>query len=207
MADVKPQAKTKQKKRAILEQALICFSRNGVEGTSIEMLCQATGASVGSLYHHFGNKDAIAAGVFIEGMADFARLVQSYIEPIQSQQMDDYMRAEMAVKALVNANIDWIEQNPDWARFVFQHRSVVKQAGQQDKLNHDIKIFYSGFKDLVGPLIEQGHLQDFPMGLYRSFISGPVHEYARHYLSGRESKPLSDYREQFTQGAWHAIRR
>lgn len=204
---VKPQAKTRQKKRAILEQALECFSKHGVEGTSIEQLCQATNTSVGSLYHHFGNKDAIAAGVFIEGMRDFAGLVVEYLEPLKLQEFDDYIRAEHAVKALVNANIDWIEANPKWARFVFQHRSVVKTGGSSEMLNQDIKHFYKTLDEFMRPMIEQGYLQDLPMSLYRSFISGPIHEYARHFLAGRESLPPSHYREQFAQGAWHAIRR
>lgn len=214
MADshiVKPQAKTQQKKRAIIQQALMCFVENGVEGTSIEMLCQATQTSVGSLYHHFGNKDAIAGAVFIEGMRDFAKLVNVYLSeccggaeslslPQQEQQ------AMAAIKALVYANIDWIEENPEWARYVFQHRTAVKQGKSKQVFNQDLEIFSQKLQSLVQPMIEQGVLKDLPMSLYRALIAGPVHEYARHYLAGRERTTLSDLKMIFADSAWQSLR-
>jgi len=209
---VKPQAKTQQKKRAIIEQALLCFAQHGVEGSSIEMLCQATDTSVGSLYHHFGNKDAIAGAVFIEGMRDFARLVNVYLskcddsyEGLSLQQQE--LQAQAGIKALVHANVDWIEQNPEWARFVFQHRAVVKQGKSKQVFNQDLQGFYQKLQALVQPMIDQGVLKDLPMSLYRAFIAGPVHEYARHYLAGRESKPLAELKTVFAESAWQSLRK
>ena len=214
MADshiVKPQAKTQQKKRAIIEQALLCFVQHGVEGTSIEMLCQATDTSVGSLYHHFGNKDAIAGAVFIEGMRDFAKLVNMYLldyadkgEPLDSKEAH-IQQAQGVITALVYANIDWIENNPEWARFVFQHRSVIKTGKAKQTFNHDVQGFYQKLEAFVQPLIEEKILKDIPMSLYRAFISGPVHEYARDYLAGRETVPLTELKDVFAQGAWQSL--
>lgn len=214
MADahtVKPQAKTRQKKRAIIDKALMCFVEHGVEGTSIEMLCQATQTSVGSLYHHFGNKDAIAGAVFIEGMRDFAKLVSVYLaecgDASESLSVTQQKRqAQAAITALVYANIDWIEGNPEWARFVFQHRTAVKQGKSKQIFNQDLQIFYKKLLSLVQPMIDQGVLKNLPMSLYRAFIAGPVHEYARHYLAGRESKPLSELKAVFAHSAWQSLR-
>ena len=209
---VKPQAKTQQKKRAIIQQALMCFVQHGVEGTSIEMLCQATQTSVGSLYHHFGNKDAIAGAVFIEGMRDFATLVNVYLskcdgpyEGLSLQQQE--VQAQAGIKALVHANVDWIEKNPEWARFIFQHRTVVKQGKSKQVFNQDLQSFYKKLQALVQPMIDQGVLKDLPMSLYRAFIAGPVHEYARHYLAGRETTPLIELKTIFAESAWQSLRK
>ena len=209
---VKPQAKTQQKKRAIIQQALMCFAQHGVEGTSIEMLCQATDTSVGSLYHHFGNKDAIAGAVFIEGMRDFAKLVNVYLldyaerdEPSISKEAR-IQQAKGAITALVYANIEWIEQNPEWARFIFQHRTVVKTGKAKHTFNHDLQGFYQKLQALMQPMIAEKILKDMPMSLYRVFIAGPVHEYARHYLAGRETVPLTELKDVFAQGAWQSLR-
>ena len=209
---VKPQAKTQQKKRAIIQQALMCFVQHGVEGTSIDMLCQATQTSVGSLYHHFGNKDAIAGAVFIEGMRDFAMLVNVYLSKCDDAYdglslAQQEVQAQAGIKALVYANVDWIEKNPEWARFIFQHRTVVQQGKSKQVFNQDLQSFYKKLQTLVQPMIDQGVLKDLPMSLYRAFIAGPVHEYARHYLAGRESKPLSDLKNIFAESAWQSLRK
>lgn len=205
-ATPKPQAKTHAKKRKILEKALQCFSEHGVESTTIDMICQETETSVGSLYHHFGNKEAIAAAVFIEGMRDFSDMVMGYLSDIERADLNPEQQAEQGIKALVYANVDWISDNPKWAQFVFHHRGMVSKGGASDKLKSDISIFYSKLIQLMGPLIESGVIKQFPPQVYGSFISGPVHEYARHYLAGRYTQPLVEHREVFAEGAWQALK-
>ena len=203
----KPQAKTQAKKRKILEKALQCFSEHGVESTTIDMICQATDTSVGSLYHHFGNKEAIAAAVFIEGMRDFSELVMQYLSDIERAELNAEQQAEQGIKALVYANVDWISDNPKWAQFVFHHRGMVSKGGASDKLKSDIGVFYNKLIQLMGPLIETGVVKKLPAQVYGSFISGPVHEYARHFLAGRYQSPLNEYREIFAEGAWQALKK
>ena len=51
---------TKQsRKDSILTAALACITDVGADATTIEMIRERSGASIGSLYHHFGNKDCI----------------------------------------------------------------------------------------------------------------------------------------------------
>ncbi|MDN4091886.1 TetR/AcrR family transcriptional regulator [Brevibacillus agri] len=46
-------------KQHIVEKATELFSQKGYFATSIEDICQATGASKGSLYYHFKNKEQL----------------------------------------------------------------------------------------------------------------------------------------------------
>ncbi|MFF0827084.1 TetR/AcrR family transcriptional regulator [Brevibacillus sp. NPDC003359] len=46
-------------KQHIVEKATELFSQKGYSATSIEDICQATGASKGSLYYHFKNKEQL----------------------------------------------------------------------------------------------------------------------------------------------------
>jgi AcrR family transcriptional regulator len=203
---VKPHSKTHAKKREILERALACFSEHGVTGTTIEMLRDATGASVGSLYHHFGNKEAIASAVFIEGMNDFGALAMKYLSELMENPLPAKDMAERAIKVMVYANVDWITRNPDWARFVFQNRRIVSASDDDDVLRKGTASFYGKLIEFKAPLVAAGYLKDLPIELYGAFISGPVHDYARHYLAGRHDIPLSEYREILAEGAWHALK-
>lgn len=203
----KPQLKTEEKKRQILLVALQCFTEHGTAGTTIEMIREASGMSVGSLYHHFGNKDKIAAAVFIQGMREFAELLNRYLSESSNEEvLSASTKVEQGVKAIVYANVDWIAENPDWARFVFHHRSIVSKAGAGNKLAGDMQVFYQQIISWFRPYAQQGTLRPLSIELLSSLITGPCHDYARHWLAGRYQSPLLEQREEFARAAWNAVK-
>jgi len=199
---LKAHTKTQEKKRAILMNALDRFVEKGIEQTSIQMICEATETSVGSLYHHFGNKEAIAAAVYIEGMKDFWQLVNNYLDKATIQN-----EAEPVVKSLVYANIDWISKNKNWARYIFSNRSVVKTKEQKQVLFDISQDTYQRIEDLFLKFINKKQLKNLPLEIFSPIISGPVHDYARHYFSGRYKKSLQLYKEEFAQATWCAVKK
>ena len=203
----KPQLKTEEKKRQILLVALQCFTEHGTAGTTIEMIREASGMSVGSLYHHFGNKDKIAAAVFIQGMREFAELLNRYLSESSNEEvLSASTKVEQGVKAIVYANVDWIAENPDWARFVFHHRSIVSKAGAGNKLAGDMQVFYQQIISWFRPYAQQGTLRPLSIELLSSLITGPCHDYARHWLAGRYQTPLLEQREELAIAAWNAVK-
>ena len=198
----KARAKTLEKKRKILDIALSCFVQHGVEATTIEMIKTASGMSVGSLYHHFGNKDKIAAAIFIESMADFGQLTRDYLQAVTVTNGS----AEAGIKALIYANVDWICNNAERARIVFQQRSSLSRGGSEGKWKNDTNVFYRDLLAWFSPAIKQAQIRDLPIELMSSLISGPTHDYARHWLGGRYPVPLHDYRELLAEAAWQAVR-
>lgn len=190
------QSKSRSKKRQIIDVALACFTEHGVAGTTIEMIRAASGASVGSLYHHFGNKEAIAAAVFIEGMRDFGVLVARALESAQG--------AEAGIRALVMANIEWISANPDWARFCFQHRGVVRTGQADERFGSDQQLFQQCLRDWFAPHAAQ--LRALAPEVFAALLIGPTHEYARHWLAGRVSAPLHAQGQTFADAAWNSLK-
>ncbi|GAA3927932.1 TetR/AcrR family transcriptional regulator [Litoribacillus peritrichatus] len=198
----KPRAKTLEKKQKILGIALDCFVKHGVEATTIEMIKDASGMSVGSLYHHFGNKDKIAAAVFIQGMYNFGQLTRAYLAKVK----DNHGSAKDGIKAIVYANVDWISDNPDWAKFVFHHRTTVAKGDSDGKLRNDINVFFSDLIEWFKPFILKDEIKQLPIDVISSLISGPTHDYARHWLAGRNPVPLKEHRETFAEAAWLVLR-
>lgn len=190
------QSKSRGRKRQIIDAALRCFSEHGVSGTTIDMIREASATSVGSLYHHFGNKEAIAAAVFIEGMHDFALQVAS--------RLDSANGAEEGIKALVAANVEWISANPDWARFCFHHRAQVRDQDATARLRGDQQLFQQRLRDWFAPY--RSALRDFPPEVFAALIVGPTHDYARHWLAGRISTPLAAQLDTFAEAAWCSVR-
>src|SRR3990167_10972321 len=113
-------------KDEILHGALACVTEVGVDATTIEMIRDRSGASIGSLYHHFGNKERILAALYMAGTAQYAELLEQGFATADS--------AEACVKLLVTSYIDWVAANPDWARFVLHSRSRVEAGAMGEQL-------------------------------------------------------------------------
>src|SRR5438128_515002 len=88
---------------AILDAALRCFQRDGYAATTIEAICAAAGASVGSVYHHFGGKDRIAATLYVDALASYQ---DGFLEELRSH--DD---ARAGVEAVVRYHLRWVREH------------------------------------------------------------------------------------------------
>lgn len=182
---------------AILRAALGCFAAHGVEATTIEMIRAASGASTGSLYHHFGNKERIAAAVYLEGLRRFRAVQAAYFEAATA--------LEEGIRALVYAQVDWIAAEPEWARYLFNHRGVLAQAeldaGQREALRASLERAGEWFL----ARLPAGQRLRWPPEAYVALLVGPVHEYARHWLAGDRELPLTELREFFADAACRAV--
>ncbi|RZI41347.1 TetR/AcrR family transcriptional regulator [Herbaspirillum sp. HC18] len=188
----------KSRKQEILDAALACFSEKGIEATTIEMIRERSQSSVGSMYHHFGSKEIIAATLYVESLAEHHEVQQQLLERAQT--------AEEGVKALACAYIDWVSANPEKARFVLYNRGVLAKAGMAGELRErnrkKMEIVLNWFR----PFMEKGELKKLPLECYPSLITGPAHDYARLWLSGRTRTDLKAYREIFAEAAWNSVK-
>lgn len=82
--------------RAILEQALRLFKKQGLEATSIEQIAAAAGASKTTIYRHYGSKEALAeAAVVLDGT-----LVLETIRATDNSDADPMTRLRTLVGAI-----------------------------------------------------------------------------------------------------------
>src|SRR2546421_8536565 len=72
-------ARTAERRRAILEAALQCFLDRGYEATTIDDVRLASGASIGSIYHHFKGKEELAAALYLDGYRAFGTAVTAVL--------------------------------------------------------------------------------------------------------------------------------
>lgn len=182
------------RKNEILQAALECFSAQGIEGTTIDMIREKSGASVGSLYHHFGSKEKIASALYLEGLRNMRELQDKRVQRAQN--------LEQFLKAIVGSHVDWITANPDWARFLFSQRPVVSQTGDESVMKEESLASYQQLMSRFFELAPAGYELPYPKAMCVALLIGPVHEYARAWLSGRQSKALASQKEFFADAAW-----
>src|ERR1700758_2489705 len=73
-------------RRSVLRHALTLFNANGIEATTIEHLRKACGQSVGTIYHHFKNKEGLVAALFFVALDDQSRAIAEHIEGLSDGQ-------------------------------------------------------------------------------------------------------------------------
>src|SRR3954452_18504185 len=103
------------RRSAILQAALRLFTKKGYADTSIDDLRQASGASVGSIYHHFGGKAGVAAALYIDTLHDYQQGVLDLIRELPSPRQ--------GIEGIVRHHLSWIASHPDEARFLFGTRA------------------------------------------------------------------------------------
>ncbi len=113
-------------KRDIFRKALALFNEQGLEATTIEMIRAECDTSVGAIYHHFGNKEGLVAALFFAALDDQIQLRDRYLSEAKTTQE--------GVHALVHSFVDWVDSQPEWARFQYHARFAVTKGPFKDEL-------------------------------------------------------------------------
>src|SRR5205809_146994 len=109
-AEPTPAAPHPSRRAQILARALASFTERGVAGASIDEIRRRSGASVGSIYHHFGGKDELAGALYLDGLADYQRGFLTTLSSAAS--------TEAGVTGVVHHHLGWIATHCDLARFL-----------------------------------------------------------------------------------------
>lgn len=184
-------------KRAILRKALECFNSQGIEATTIEMIRVECQTSVGAIYHHFGNKEGLVAALFFAALEDQATLRDSYLAQAKTTQEWVY--------ALVHSYVDWVDGQPDWARYQFHARFAVANGPHKDELASRNKSRNKKFWEWFTDPGRREELKHLPAELIPSLIIGPAESYCRTWLSGRVHRSPAAYRDLLAAAAWQSL--
>src|SRR5438105_12535297 len=90
---------------SILDAALACFNERGVSGTTIDDVRERAGASVGSIYHHFGSKEALATALHVKGARSYQR---GFVKVLQGERT-----ARAGILAIVRYHLRWVAEHPE----------------------------------------------------------------------------------------------
>jgi AcrR family transcriptional regulator len=186
-------------KRAILRQALHSFNLEGIDSTTIESIRSECGASVGAVYHHFKSKEGLVAALFYAALDDQESLRDEYLRNAVS--------VEGGIRALVYSYVDWVDGQPEWARFVLQARSSVATGPFREDLAARNKQRNKKLLVWMSNLGGQELLSHIPAELLPSLIIGQSESYSRAWLSKRVEKSPRDYRDHLGNAAWASIKK
>lgn len=184
-------------RQRLLDSALACVDDNGPAATTIDMIRRRANASIGSLYHHFGNKDGLLAALYFQLMGD--QLAWSETDLAAAQTLRDL------IDALVHGYLEWVTQNPREARFLYAVRSEVAAGPQAERLARKNKQRFARLQILLRAGVEAGTVRALPRDVYASLLVGQSENYCRAWLSGRVRTEPSSHGPVFADAAWRAI--
>lgn len=187
----------KAHKRQILNVALACFNEQGLQATTVETIRERAGSSIGSIYHHFGNKDGLVAALFFAALDDQLALAEPRVQRAAS--------APEAVEALVHTYVKWVTQQPELARFMSQARSAVAGGPFGEALAQRNKQRFGRLLKWLDQGVKQGTIRPLPRETYASLLMGQAENYCKAWLSGRVKTKPTDFAQVFADAAWRSV--
>lgn len=168
----------------------------GYTQSSIEDIRASSGASIGSLYHHFGGKPGIAAALYVEGIERYQEAMLECLGKAPD--------AESGIRALVGEHFDWMRKNRDLARFLLggpDREVLLASGGAVRKLNRQ---FARPIEQWLSEAQERGEIRDVGFELIEALIIGPCNELTQLWL--REGRaPQKGAIETLGDLIWQAI--
>lgn len=182
----------------ILDAALASFLEHGLVGASIEDVCTRSGASVGSVYHHFGNKDGLAGAVFVSALSQYQA---SFLTTLEQHPSD----AEQGVRAMVDTHLRWcLRERRDHARFLLFHGDAARGATGDELLTSN-RLFFRRVSGWWKTHVAYGALRALDFDLAYAILLGPAQEYCRLHLTGRTTVRPEQAGPALADAAWAAL--
>jgi AcrR family transcriptional regulator len=185
-------------RRRILDAALACFLEHGYEHTTVARIRARSGVSNGALFHHFRSKEAISDALYVDAIASFQAGLWDLLRSRPRS-----LRA--AVGGTIAHQLDWVEQNPGVARFVYTRGHLdwgSAGSAQIEELNRELA---DAFRAWMAPLLDTGELRVTSMLLITAVVNGPAHAIARRWLAGQLGVSPLAFADDLTDAACAAL--
>jgi AcrR family transcriptional regulator len=180
------------RRQAILDAALQSFNEKGVAATTVDDVRRMSGASVGSLYHHFGGKEELAEELYVEILRDYQRGFLAVLRRARDP--------ERGIKGLVRHHLRWVRANPERARYLLRGRPA-----ESDALREVNRELFRATAAWLEPYVEAGRVRRLPLDLTYAIMAGPAQEFSRNWLDGRMRSSGRAAERALADAAWRAL--
>ena len=185
------------RRRAILDSALAVFTEQGLAAASIQDIRARSGASIGSIYHHFGSKEGIAAALYAEAIADYQR---GALEVLRAA-----LDAGAGIRGLVRHFLLWVRDHRQLAGLMLsveRHELRALAAPQVKELN---RAFRQPLRELISAHEATNALPELPEDVLLPALLGPARAYAGQWVAGRARTPLEEAADRLADLAWSGL--
>lgn len=143
---------------------------------TVQAVLAESGVSLGSLYHHYGSFDGLAASLYTRCMAE-----------LLDQIIDDLTRTRTAragVTAVVTAYLDFVATQPAKARFIHASAYATYLPTHAHMIAEMKQPRMARMAAWLAPHVKAGSIVDLPDPLTEMLLIGPIAELSRRWLNG-----------------------
>jgi len=181
-------------RQQILDATLSLFSRKGYFNTSVRDIARESGVSIGSIYHHFKDKEGIASAMY-------NNLLDRMIEEL-SQIKASNNPAHDRCRCVVSFLFEMTEQEPEAMEFMLSSK-------HRDFLPNEKPVCSSApfelMRDLVKDGMASGEIQNMDLMVASSCLYGASLRMITSRLDGLIDKPLPEYLEAVWSSSWKSV--
>jgi AcrR family transcriptional regulator len=145
---------------------------------TVQAVLAESGVSLGSLYHHFGNFDGLAAALYSRCMAELLDQIVAALTRART--------ARSGVNAVVTAYLDFVATQPAKARFIHASAYADYLPAHADMIAEMKQPRMARMAAWLAPHVRAGSIVDLPDPLTEMLLIGPVAELSRRWLNGAD---------------------
>jgi AcrR family transcriptional regulator len=176
----------------LLEVARRRFAADGALAPTLDEVRREAEVSVGALYHHFPDKAALAAAVYVQLIGEYQ---SGFVAMLRAHDT-----AEGGIRGGVAHHLRWVADHRDEARLLLGDR--LDSPALRDA-NRD---FFAAVRDWWRPHHTYGALQPLRIGLTAALWLGPAQEFSRQWIAGDGTAMPRDAVDAFADAAWKVLR-
>jgi AcrR family transcriptional regulator len=185
-----------ERRDALLDAALRCFSRSGVLAVGIEEIRREAAASPSSVYNLFSSLNDLTLALLTR---TFERLFSHLVARV-----DQTRSARNLVETLVDAHLEWILGHPDQGRFMYQGTALEFTASASETLQRRKADLLAPIVAHMAPFVRAGLLPSWSVLQFDVVVLGASHEACRRFLAGAPLDP--DWmRKELPRLAWWSV--
>lgn len=178
----------------VLDASIRLFVERGYFGTSVHDIVRESGVSIGSIYHHFGDKEGIARAIY---QAQTERM-EAAIAGIASR----YGTARERCRAVMKLLFDLTEQEPRAMEFMLhaKHREFIPS----EKPVCSSKPF-EAMRRMVLEGMARGEIRQMDVLVASTCLYGGAIRMITARLDGIVPDPLPRYLDEVWECSWRAV--
>lgn len=188
------QEKSQQRQQLILDKALKLFTQRGYFNTSVHDIQRETQVSIGSIYHHFGNKEAIAKALLDS--------IEEQMLAAITEIMAEFQSARERCKAIISYLFEISESDPDAMHYMLyaKHREFL--PGEKPVCSSRP---FTLMKEIVSTGMEAGEIRQMDVNVAAASIYGGPIRLIFLRLDEVLEHELTHYLEDCWECSWRAV--
>ncbi|MEU3738012.1 TetR/AcrR family transcriptional regulator [Streptomyces sp. NPDC032198] len=182
----------------LLSAALEVYATSGRPGFTVNAVTAAGGVSLGSLYHHFGSIDGLAAALYTRCVEQLFDEMIAALGPART--------ARGGVRALVTAYLRFTREHPDAALFLHASAHSGYLAAHADQIRGAKADKLAVIAEWMLPRVAAGEIAPLPAPVIEVLVMGPVTEAAHRWLASTYDMDLDEAARFLPDRIWRSLR-